>query len=154
MAAVRAAEGLADPDTLSLAAIASTPGASRAGFAWYRIAAAAYNLCHAERWRLLRGMGRAYYRQSAADAILSDVNLPAVRAAWDRMLPALEAFEGPVAFVVGDCDYLDPGAAMMGRLRDATFRAVPDAGHVAWIDAPDETMAALDAALRHAAGRP
>ncbi len=154
LAAVIAQEGFPDPESVSEAQVLTEPGLQKALYNRYRATIAAYNTCHPERWRQLRGFGRAFYTQRVADAVFSDENLPAFESAVERMIPALEAFEGPVAFVVGDCDYLDPEGViterLAGRLRRPHVRVLRDAGHLFWIDAPEESTGAIAAALAHA----
>ncbi len=157
LAVVLEAEGFPDPDTLTTEQVMTTPGIQKALFSRYRAGTAAYNTCHPERWRQFRGVGRAFYRQQVADAIFADANMPALEAAWSRMIPALEAFPGPVAYVIGDCDYLDPEAAMTprlaARLPNSRVRVLRDAGHIFWIDDPAAATAAIEDALAHATGR-
>lgn len=155
--AVVAAEGFPDPDTLSMEQILRTPGMERALFNRSRAVTAAFNTCHPERWRDLRGMGRAFYSQRVADAVFSDANRPALEAAAARLIPAIEAYGGPVGIVAGDCDFQDPGGVIVARLAglfpNAHLRVVPDAGHLFWIDVPDDSAALINEALRVATGR-
>ncbi len=135
----------------------ATPGLQKAVYNRNRIVTAAYNTCHPERWRQLRGFGRAFYSQRVADAVFSERNLPAFESAVEGMIPALEAFRGPVAIVQGDCDYLDPGATiaerLAARLPNARVRVLHDASHVFWIDVPEESTDSISWALDFATGK-
>ena len=158
LAATLKREDIPDPSLLSLDQQRATAGAQKAAYTHYRIQTAAYNTCHPERWRELRGFGRAFYSQRVADAVFSDANKPALETAVLSMIDVLEAFDGPVAIVQGDCDYLDPGATiarrLAGRLSNAQVRVLSETGHILWIDTPVETEAALRWALSYVTDAP
>lgn len=71
---------------------------------------------------------------------------------WDR----LGTIDVPVLVVAGELDtkFADLGARMAGTLPDATFRAVPGAGHAAHLERPGATVGLIADWLAGPAGQP
>jgi pimeloyl-ACP methyl ester carboxylesterase len=102
------------------------------------------NVYHVDRWRQMRG-GQAFYNQRAGSAAAR--TLPQ---SYD-FRPAILAHPCPVWIVIGDHDYVDMGVKRhrewTAGARNVTLRVLPNAGHAAWIDAPDQWRDALGTAL-------
>lgn len=144
VAAEVAEEGL-DRDSLS----------SRERTHRWRIGFTGFNAYRVDRWRQMEG-GMAFYDPAVSRALAANAS-----GAWSdraanrqRMLGALERFEGPVRVVLGDFDFTDPGANLwphiVERLPDAELVVLEDAGHNAWIDQPEAFVEAVGAALSDA----
>lgn len=119
--------------------------------AQWRIRFTAFNATHAERWRQTRG-GMVFYNPDVYPALLaSDGSEEAWIARYDRYDPALRAFDGPITFVVGRQDFIDPGATfwpdLVARYPTAQLALLEDAGHILWQDQPDAFRDAVRAAL-------
>jgi proline iminopeptidase len=111
---------------------------------------ASVDLVHVDRWRQIRGSG-VYYRREVDDAIgdsLEDYK-------YD-ILPVLERHPVPIDVQQGDQDFADPaGKSWRGVKEKVGFvriTVIKDAGHYAWIDAPQEFAAALGASLGRITG--
>ena len=138
--AVIAAEGLDD-----------APATGKTETARWRIMFTAYNSAHAERWRQTRG-GMAFYNPDVYRALsANEGGVEGWSARYDRYDPALLAYDGPLTFVVGQDDFVDPGAEIWPRLVARYPRArlalIPDAGHTLWTDQPNAFREAVAAAL-------
>ncbi len=114
----------------------------------WRVDFAGVNLFHVERWREMEG-GRGFYRQDVADAVLKDRK--ALLDLYAGFRPALQAFNGPVQVVIGDHDFIDPGAYLWAKVLQKVpkgqLTVLPEAGHNYWIDQPDLSVQALEKAL-------
>ena len=96
--------------------------------------------------------GKNLFKQEVADAIMADND------AWRRWMkgfrPALASFKGPVDVVMGDNDFVDPGAGLwrkvLQRVGNSRLAVLPEAGHAYWIDQPVLAQKALEAALQRA----
>ncbi|HEY9449865.1 MAG TPA: alpha/beta hydrolase [Gemmatimonadaceae bacterium] len=110
----------------------------------WRIRFAGINLYHVERWPQMKG-GRAFYNEQAGAAAAKTV--PEL---YD-FTPAIAAHRCPVWAIMGDHDYLDIGARQHRRLAAgiANYRVsvLENAGHFAWVDAPQEFRRTLGEAL-------
>lgn len=113
----------------------------------WRIGFAAVNLFHVERWREQRG-GQVFYDQSAGTAAGRSMD-PSVDLVAD-----LAAADFPVTVIMGDHDFADMGLRLyrewLDPLPGVELVEIEDAGHEAWIDAPEAFRAALVAALAKA----
>ena len=122
----------------------------------WRIAFAAANLCHVERWRDLKG-GQVFYNSRVPAAIDRNTTQARRDSLWNGFLPALQRFTGPVSIIAGDCDFLDPQAAWWRyaapHLPRAHLIVLHDAGHNAWIDQPERFRSAVSRALGEAGHR-
>jgi pimeloyl-ACP methyl ester carboxylesterase len=148
-AATLAAAGLDRADTTRLT--------DRERSVRWRVGLASRMLARPERWRAMGG-GPSYYNPRVGEAIARNTPAAARDSLYDRFLPALAAFAGPVTLVIGDADFVDPGAArwryaVAGRLPRARLAVVPGAGHLAWRDEPARFAAAAGDALARAVGR-
>ena len=116
-------------------------------FAW-RIQFAAVNIFHVERWRSVRG-GQVFYNATAAAA--AGRTRP-VRYDYRATLAGLQC---PITIIAGDHDFVDMGAVMhrrwAGPLANVHLVVMPNAGHNAWIDAPNEFRRLLIQGLRRSA---
>lgn len=109
---------------------------------WHRITFAAINLHHVKHWRTMRS---AFFYQSAA----------AARAAasgpveWD-FRPDLAKAHFTVTLLHGDDDYLplDYHRQSIQEIPNVTLKVINDAGHLCWIDRPEEFSHLLKEALR------
>jgi pimeloyl-ACP methyl ester carboxylesterase len=99
-------------------------------WAW-RIQFAGTNLYHVDRWADMGG-GQVFYNPRVGDAIRS--GLPD---GYDYV-PALQAHRCRVTLVVGDHDFVDPGAVQARGFAAGALRTVvvAEAGHALWIDQP------------------
>ena len=81
-------------------------------------------------------------------ASLRDMGAGAMEPLWDD----LSGIEVPCTFVAGERDqaYVDAALQMAGRVREWRFRTVPDAGHAAHFEKPEETAEILRDHLRWA----
>ena len=119
--------------------------------ATWRIGFASANLYHVDRWRQMTG-GMAFYNGDVYPALVAaESGFDGWRARWAPFDPALRAYDGPLTFVVGVQDFIDPGAelwpAVAGRLPNARLDLIPEAGHNLWIDQPEPFEAAVRRAL-------
>jgi pimeloyl-ACP methyl ester carboxylesterase len=118
--------------------------------AW-RIRFAATNLHHVERWRALKG-GQVFYNARAGRAAGQTVPRD-----YDYT-PALLGHACSVTVIIGDHDFVDWGGvrhqAWTRGAPNATVVVLRDAGHNAWLDAPDPFRDALEAALARSAQCP
>jgi pimeloyl-ACP methyl ester carboxylesterase len=118
--------------------------------AW-RIRYAAANLHHVERWRALKG-GQVFYNARAGRAAGQTVPRD-----YDYT-PALLGHACSVTVIIGDHDFVDWGGvrhqAWTRGAPNATVVVLRDAGHNAWLDAPDPFRDALEAALARSAQCP
>ena len=82
-------------------------------------------------------------------ASLRDMGAAAMEPLWDE----LSGIEVPCTFVAGERDqaYVDTALQMASRVKEWRFRMVPDAGHAALFEKPDETAEILVDHLRWAA---
>jgi proline iminopeptidase len=107
--------------------------------AW-RVKFAGAKMYHVERWRQMEG-GQVYFNDKSGAAAAK--TLPA---AWD-FTPVLASTHCPVAIILGDHDIVDFGAAMNRKwtadLPKARLTVLKNAGHNAWLDAPNEFQQAL-----------
>ncbi len=128
-----ASEGL-DRDSLS---------AKERTYRW-RIAFAAANIYHIERWRQMMA-GRVFYAENAGRA--TGRTMPQE---WN-FLPALRALPHPVTVINGDHDLVGFGGELHRRMFAETpnveFVLLEKAGHNAWIDQPAQFRTALERAL-------
>lgn len=110
----------------------------------WRIRFTAVNVYHVDRWRQMRG-GQAFYNQRAGSA--ASRTLPKSR----DFRPAILAHQCPVWIVIGDHDYVDMGVrrhrVWTTGVAHVTLRVLENAGHAAWIDAPEAWREALGSAL-------
>jgi pimeloyl-ACP methyl ester carboxylesterase len=148
-AAALAAAGLDRPDTAALT--------DRERSARWRIGLASRMLARPERWRAMGG-GPSYYNPRVGEAVGRNTPPAARDSLYDRFLPALAAFAGPVTLVLGDADFVDPGAArwryaVPARLPRARLVVLPAAGHLAWLDDPARFGAAAAEGLARAGAR-
>lgn len=125
----------------------NTPGVGLNEFRRWRIQFGAANLYHVERWPQIKG-GQSFYNQASANAIWSN---PDTKKQWTQFRPALENFTGPIDIIIGDHDYLDPGADIWkkqtARLKNAKLTILPKAGHAYWIDQTKLSKEAVKAAV-------
>lgn len=123
--------------------------------AW-RIAFAAANVCHVERWREVKG-GQAFYNSRVPIAIDRNTTQARRDTLWSGFLPALQRFAGPISVIVGDCDFVDPQGALWQyaamRLPNTHLTVLRDAGHNAWIDQPQQFGRTVSQALAEASKR-
>lgn len=120
----------------------------------WRIRFAAANIFHVDRWRQLKG-GQVFYDSSAGRAAGRSMG-----DGWDFMAALREA-DFPITVINGDHDLVGFGGKLHRRLLDplpnVEFVLLENAGHNAWIDAPEAHRAALLEALAkyeyEAAGR-
>lgn len=111
--------------------------------AWH-IRFATVNIYHVDRWQQMKG-GRAFYNGDAGQAAAKTMPQE-----WD-FTAALAARTCSTWVIDGDHDYVDPS----GRIFQAATASIPgvrivvlkDAGHVSWIDAPEEFAKVLRNAL-------
>src|SRR5204862_998149 len=100
---------------------------------------------HVERWRSVRG-GQVFYNATAAAA--AGRTRP-VRYDYRATLAGLQC---PITIIAGDHDFVDMGAVMhrrwAGPLANVHLVVMPNAGHNAWIDAPNEFRRLLIQGLR------
>jgi pimeloyl-ACP methyl ester carboxylesterase len=119
----------------------------------WQIVFGATNLYHVERWRQVRG-GQVFYNPRVSRAIYANSSQAQRDSLWGRFLPALGSFAGPVTVVIGDADFVDPGAALwryaLARLPRAQLIMLSQTGHSAWIDQPERFHDAVSGALRRA----
>lgn len=108
----------------------------------WRIRFAGTNLYHVDRWADMGG-GQVFYNPRVGDAIGS--GLPD---GYDYV-PALQGHGWPVTVVVGDHDFVDPGAVHARGLAAGALRTVvvARAGHALWIDEPARFAEILGEAL-------
>ena len=114
---------------------------------WWRITFTCINVIDCRSWRQMRG-GQIYYNPAVAGAVLSGADFgTAVKDFW----PTLKSFKGPVHVIIGAHDYTDLGPTLwpklITRLPAGHLNVIPDAGHSAWMDAPDAFNEALRTAL-------
>ena len=124
---------------------------AREATAQFRIRFAASSLYHIDRWRQMRS-GKVFYNAGIGDALIAgDGGWVAHRARWGRFYPALQAYDGPLTFVVGRQDFVDPGAEMwpdvVGLFDGAELVLLEEAGHDAWTDQPEAFQRAVGRAL-------
>ena len=117
----------------------------------WRIAFAAANIYHADRWRQVMG-GQVFYNPAVyRNLVRSEGGADAWNRRWGAFHPALQAYGGPITYVVGEQDFIDPGAtawpALVTLFPNATLDLVPEAGHNLWIDQPERFEAAVRRAL-------
>jgi pimeloyl-ACP methyl ester carboxylesterase len=136
--ATLSAAGLLRPDSASLT--------DRERTAQWRIGIASRMLARPERWRDLRG-GPSFYNPRVGQAIYRNTTAAERDSLWESFLPALARFTGPVTVIVGDADFIDPGAGLWryaaAQLPHARLVVVPGAGHSAWLDEPTAFRALL-----------
>jgi proline iminopeptidase len=124
-------------------------------FRW-RIAFASANVCHVDRWREVQG-GQVFHNPRVSSAIYRNTTQPRRDSLWNDFLPALKRFTGPISIVAGDCDFVDPQAALWRyaalELPNARLTVLHDAGHSAWVDQPEEFRTAVARALTNANNR-
>ena len=101
----------------------------------WRIHFAGVNVYHVDRWEQVKG-GRAFYNSDAGQAAAKTMPQE-----WD-FTEALRARRCPTWVIDGDHDYADPaGRSFQAATADiAGVRVVvlKNAGHVSWVDAPDD----------------
>jgi proline iminopeptidase len=122
----------------------------------WRIAFASANVCHVDRWREVQG-GQIFYNPRVSSAIYRNTTQPRRDSLWNGFLPALQRFTGPISIIVGDCDFVDPQAALWRyaalKLPNARLTVLHDAGHSAWVDQPQQFRRAVARALDEATNR-
>jgi proline iminopeptidase len=114
-------------------------------YAWH-IHFAAVNIYHLDRWEQVKG-GRAFYNGASEQAAVKTMASP-----WD-FTEALAARRCPTWVIDGDHDFVDPA----GRSFQAATTSMPgvrvvvlkDAGHLSWIDAPDNFFRVFQSALEN-----
>ncbi len=147
-AAILAAEKLDRADTSSYT--------DRERTARWRIGLAALMLAQPERWREHRG-GPRYFNPAVGQAIERNSTRAERDSMWRSFLPALERHRGPVVAIVGEEDFVDPQAALWryvaARLPRVRLEVLPGAGHLPWIDRPEQFRTLLSDALGAAGGR-
>jgi len=111
--------------------------------AW-RVRFAGANIYHVERWRQIQG-GQVYFNEKSGNAAAK--SLPET---WD-FTPVLALHASPVSIILGDHDIVDFGGAMhhkwLANLPNARLTILKNAGHNAWLDAPEEFRQALFKAM-------
>ncbi len=132
-AAILATEGLDRSDT--------TTFTDREKTARWRIGLASLMLARPERWREHRG-GPRYFNPRVGQAIERNSTRAERDSMWRSFLPALDRFQGTVVAIVGEEDFVDPQAALWryvaARLPRLRLEVLPGAGHLPWIDRPDQ----------------
>jgi proline iminopeptidase len=122
----------------------------------WRIAFASANLCHVDRWREVQG-GQIFYNPRVSSAIYRNTTQPRRDSLWNGFLPALQRFTRSISIIVGDCDFVDPQAALWRyaalKLPNARLTVLHDAGHSAWVDQPQQFRRAVARALDEATNR-
>ena len=123
----------------------------REATAQWRIRFAAASLYHVERWRQMRS-GRVFYDEGVSEAIvMSEDAQGGYRERWGAFYPALREYHGPLTFVIGRQDFIDPGAVRWPEVVDlfdgAELVLVEEAGHDVWIDQPAAFSEAVGRAL-------
>ena len=117
----------------------------------WRIGFASANLHHADRWRQMVG-GNAFYNGGVYPALVAgEGGDDGFAARWSTFDPALRAYGGPLTFVVGERDFVDPGAEVWPGVAalypNARLDLIREAGHNLWIDQPGPFEAAVRRAL-------
>ena len=122
----------------------------------WRIAFASANVCHVDRWREVHG-GQIFYNPRVSSAVYRNTTQARRDSLWNDFLPALQRFPGPISIIVGDCDFVDPRAALWRyaavKLPNAHLTVLRDAGHSAWVDQPQQFRMAVARALEEATNR-
>ena len=123
----------------------------REATAQFRIRFAASSLYHIDRWRQMRS-GKVFYNAGIGDALIAgEGGWDNHRARWGRFYPALRAYAGPLTFVVGRQDFVDPGSEVwpdvVGLFDGADLVLFEEAGHDPWIDQPEQFQEAVRRAL-------
>ncbi len=113
--------------------------------AWH-ISLAEANIYHLDRWRQLKG-GRAFYSSAAGQAAAKTMPTE-----WD-FTPALAARNCSTWVIDGDHDYVTDPAGKIFHSATANISGVhvvvlKDAGHISWIDAPNDFHSNLQTALQ------
>lgn len=130
----RREEGLLDSEDLS---------AKEKTLHW-RIKFAGINMYHVERWRQMKG-GMVFYDQKSGSAAAQ--TMPETY----NFMEELRAHPYPVVVIMGDHDYLDMGARMWKHaaedLPNTELVIIEKAGHILWIDRPEEFREAVREAL-------
>ena len=114
--------------------------------AWH-INFAQANIYRLNRWRQIKG-GGAFYNNEASQAAAN--TMPAE---WD-FTSALATRQCPTRVIDGDHDYVTDPAGKMFQAATANISNVrvvvlKDAGHISWIDAPDDFYSAFQIALQN-----
>jgi len=121
----------------------SALSAQQRSSAWH-IRFGAVNAYHLDRWQYVKG-GRAYYNQQSADAAAKTMPQE-----WD-FTPALAARHCATWVINGDHDYADPAAKFFQQVTSSVpgvrIVVLKDAGHSAWVDAPEDFAKAMSKAL-------
>jgi proline iminopeptidase len=112
-------------------------------FAW-RIRFTGVNSASVRHWREFRG-GGAFYAgaagQAASRTMPQDFDLVSI----------VKAHHAPVSVIVGDHDFIDPGAGLarhwFGTDPRVSLTVIDNAGHNAWLDQPREFRTALVEAM-------
>jgi proline-specific peptidase len=110
----------------------------------WRIRFAGVNMHHVDRWRQLKS-GQVFYNARAGTAAVR--SMPRT---FDYV-PALQAHSCPVWLIVGDHDFgrntIPVHQHWTREAPNVRMRVIKDAGHVIWLDAPDEFRRVLLEAL-------
>ena len=110
----------------------------------WRIRFAGGNIFHVDRWRQLKG-GQVFYASGAGRAAGRTMG-----DGWD-FVDALGSADFPITVINGDHDLVGFGGELHRRILDplphVEFVLLEDAGHNAWIDAPEAHRRALLDAL-------
>lgn len=130
----------------------------REATAQFRIRFAASSLYHVDRWRQMRS-GKVFYNAGIGGALVAgEGGRDAHRARWGRFYPALRAYGGPLTFVVGRQDFVDPGVEVwpdvVGLFEGAELILVEEAGHDVWTDQPDQFEDVVRRALDQTGSEP
>lgn len=112
-------------------------------FAW-RIRFAGVNSVSVRHWREFRG-GGAFYAGAAGQAAFQTMPQD-----FD-LVSVLKAHHAPVSVIMGDHDFIDPGAGLARHWFEddpnVSLTVIGNAGHNVWLDAPREFRAALVGAM-------
>lgn len=124
----------------------------------WRIGFASANLYHVERWRQVTG-GQVFYNGDVYRALVAaEGGNGRYRERWAPLYPALRAYEGPLTFIVGIQDFIDPGAelwpSVAGLFDQSELVLIDEAGHNVWIDQPEQFESALRDALNRVGSVP
>jgi len=112
--------------------------------ALWRIHFAGVNIYHVDRWQQVKG-GRAFYSSEAGQAAAKTMPQE-----WD-FTGMLRLRRCPTWVIDGDHDYADPAGrsfrAATANIASVRIVVLKNAGHISWIDAPDEFAKVLRNAL-------
>lgn len=108
---------------------------------WHRITFSALNLHHVKNWRKLQS---AFYYESASSTMAATTGPQE----WD-FTGVLRQASFPITVIHGDDDYLPLAyqQAWIGQVSNVELVVIQDAGHLCWIDRPDETERRIEEAI-------